>query len=629
MARRRASPWTSVVILAVLAALLAGCAPTASPTPAQSGPSSAARDEVVKTLAASGIAVVASPADDTPIVPVAEPRSPLTFTLWQAQNLASPGAVFGFQLDEFGAAAGIPADAPPFSYVVSAWASKFDTEGARAARGLLGDRDWARPDRIAFSHLVLALFVSDMVRGAAATSSLDTAPRLVGLTAALRPVVGQAAVNAVPTVCGEVANFVDTQLTKVFNALKLSGNSDFATAVNLALDLAKTLLVGLVDVALEPILRPIRAVVMVIGVLATVASLLGDWSVEVTHSLEPHHFAHPDEDDHVGTFRATVNPGLEGWPDWIAQCSQEVTGVSLPNLKPEGKQVTWITTSEAPTAVTIATPIDADTDEVVQSDNTAKLTYETGRETTKLTGTSYTGQFQAIARIKRFEEGAFQQLLAQTVLSGEAGEILKAILGDAVAQAEAKIQEWMEQEAQDVKDIGYHNPHCLLGGSWRLDPASFVALLTAATASLNATVREPTGEMVLTFDDAGNLEGAANAFTSIVEYATRLADGTLGHVKLTVTMKGAGTGTYSLADEDSGDLIVDGAQGVMTLQGVTDTFAFTATATLGGGLVVPMPGFDVPQPLADGMAAYTCDPELLVIEPAGSPQSFAYRRVED
>src|SRR4029077_21281244 len=63
------------------------------------------------------------------------------------------------------ATAPLPADAPPMSYLLAAWASSFQSPAAAQARRLLGAQDFKHPRTVVFPSLAVFLFVSDLARG--------------------------------------------------------------------------------------------------------------------------------------------------------------------------------------------------------------------------------------------------------------------------------------------------------------------------------------------------------------------------------------------------------------------------------------------------------------------------------
>jgi hypothetical protein len=165
--------------------------------------------------------------------------------------------------------------------------------------------------------------------------------------------------------------------------------------------------------------------------------------------------------------------------------------------------------------------------------------------------------------------------------------------------------------------------HCLLGGFWHLQPASFNAFL-GGLAGDTIDVMPATGVIELSFDDQGQASFAADDFAAGLQYETSSGAGTTLLVQITVIGNGLGAADYSLNDKDSN--VTGGAQGKITFSNVIGGINLESEVTING-----QPGelpIEFPSPLGAGTADYTCDPLLLVMEPSTSTQSFTYDRVD-
>ena len=126
---------------------------------------------VMKLLAADGVVTVANELTTAPLVPVGKPVG-LQFTQAQAASLAG-GAAGGDGITGAALDASVPVGqgAPPFSYLLAAWASTGTSPGAATVRAMYGPQDWGRAPDLVFPTIALALFTADVVNAAGAQTA--------------------------------------------------------------------------------------------------------------------------------------------------------------------------------------------------------------------------------------------------------------------------------------------------------------------------------------------------------------------------------------------------------------------------------------------------------------------------
>jgi len=209
---------------------------------------------VIKLLAGEGVATVANELSTTPLVAVSRPVG-LELTQAQVASLAL-GAAAGDGITGAALDATVPVGqgAPPFSYLLAAWASTGTSSGAATVRALMGPQDWSQAPDLVFPTMALSLFAADVISAAGAepTGTPSSADRAVS------PDLGQgsrlSAMDLFSSPCTTVTNFIQETLDKLFEVLKLgapSGSSVvakvgsfFVTLWNLAVSLAQTVVNG-------------------------------------------------------------------------------------------------------------------------------------------------------------------------------------------------------------------------------------------------------------------------------------------------------------------------------------------------------------------------------------------------
>jgi hypothetical protein len=114
----------------------------------------------VEALAMVGVGTYEAPDPESSVIPMTGTPSPLRYLTWQVAamttEVAARDGMTGAELDGLFEA---PAGAPTTSILLAAYGREPQTIGGDLVRGLLGDRNWRRPERIVFPGLVQAIFV--------------------------------------------------------------------------------------------------------------------------------------------------------------------------------------------------------------------------------------------------------------------------------------------------------------------------------------------------------------------------------------------------------------------------------------------------------------------------------------
>ncbi|MCU1396167.1 MAG: hypothetical protein JWM34_4595 [Ilumatobacteraceae bacterium] len=377
-------------------------------TTADTSTSDSAAPPDVTPLSDAGIQIVSSEAD-------AGNGAPLRLTTVQADRLAAdtdPGAgMLGSELD---ALAPVPAGVPPASYLLAGWVSAGTSPAAATVRGWMGDQDWTMAPTIQFPLAAVAMFVNEMAANTSqlpaapadttgsadttaatdATGSSDTTPATdapatdsstVGTPAGF---VANRPAGPLDSPCSAVTGFLSSVIDGLFDALKVNpltggdgGFFDTATSVlafawDVALDLAKGAIEGLVKSLTAPIFNAIRTAVAALGAATVVVSYFKDQSLDVAletpqTSRDQYPFAVGAGADVTGKFVATGHALSDDWPAAIVDCAA-VAGAKLPQLIKPGSPANW--------TVDGSVIVPGQLNGTVGADNTATLSFTTGRE---------------------------------------------------------------------------------------------------------------------------------------------------------------------------------------------------------------------------------------------------------
>jgi hypothetical protein len=308
---------------------------------------------------------------------------------FQVRNMAveiagdTGGGFFGAHLDDL---APMPNGAPPISFFIAAWIVRASTPAAKAAADLMGPRNFSRAPQIVFPTVVLAAFVGEAVRAAADAPAIQPAlwerfqreSRTANVVAAGLFLQGS---DAGP--CAVINKFIDGMLSTIFDTLKIRNNYTgvigfFVDLYNGAVELAKRVVTGLVEILTAPIANALRAAIGIVGVASYVASLLKPWSVAVQADPSLTRYAVDSEAAPTGVFTARINDnGFGGWPDSLRTCAR-LFGIELPSTDADvGSPVTWQVSGSAQSAVKGGTR-----DATLPANKVARLEYSIiGRET--------------------------------------------------------------------------------------------------------------------------------------------------------------------------------------------------------------------------------------------------------
>lgn len=124
----------------------------------------------------------------------------------------------------------MPKHAPPFAYLLAAYAGAQKTPGEKLAGRLLGKQDWIRPGTIVFPALVMTLFEADALR-AAGTGHAAAASEVAMPTTSYSNewfTASNGVKNGSGDVCSSISNWASSALNSVFNALTVGPSSNSA-----------------------------------------------------------------------------------------------------------------------------------------------------------------------------------------------------------------------------------------------------------------------------------------------------------------------------------------------------------------------------------------------------------------
>lgn len=350
-----------------------------------------------RAMATAGIETVADVTVDPP---------PYAFTDWQMQTMAAGAeagsGVLGADLDR---ALATPAGAPPMSYFIGAWVSTAPTPAARLAGDLLGERDWTHAPQITFPMAVLALFVHDAVSGDSAvqpaafsaSGELEVVPASVRIAPpAARParIDGAGATrSARSTPCSSIATFVNQTLSDLFDKIKLDpkflGDEGvigaiggfFAFLYNTAVDLAKNVVKGLLQVLTAPFVKWLGTAIGAVAVITQIASQIVGWKVTVEPDRPQYTYwvgVAPGRGDQ-GKWTATGSGLADEWPEALKDCAKE-TGVPVPSAMAVGSKADWTVTNNEGDKAIVPPPLTS----IVGAARTTSLPFEATTEDAKV-----------------------------------------------------------------------------------------------------------------------------------------------------------------------------------------------------------------------------------------------------
>lgn len=291
-------------------------------------------DELVGDLAAVGIRTYADEAADRPEV---EPAAGgvAKVTQWQAENmtrqLSTGRGYIGRDLDA------LVGGEVPISVVLAAYVSAGATPGARLARELMGERDWAHSALdVVYPDVVLTLFANDL---AAEGGAPKARPGVLLVQPAAYPAASAG-------LCSQVSDFLSSTLDAIVNGLKIEAQGGVAGVLasiwNTVVDIAATAAELALSALTAPVVAAIKTAVSVLAVLSSASSVLDPWAVEVSADSNPTSYGVDPAPGKEVVVTAAVTSKLKfSWPDPLVDCAT-VAGVSLPNPgDPKGSPVAW------------------------------------------------------------------------------------------------------------------------------------------------------------------------------------------------------------------------------------------------------------------------------------------------
>lgn len=319
----------------------------------------------IEGLARSGVGTYAGPADLEPLLAPVGEASPMVLLEDQVRAMAleawAGGGLLGADLD---ALMEVDEDLVPPSFLLAGYVAAVETDGARLARSLMGDQDWAEAPSIVFPQLVLTLFVADIARERSAQADGQTA--VAGTRAAVgrrdrAPAVGRAGAagttastglaqvvagprTAQASICGDVAGFVDRALVRVFEALRLDVPSDpvgsvLVTIWNFAVSVTGAAVRAIVGEFQERVVGLIAQAAATAAFVTTIVSVLRPWTLVATVDPSVTEKGYPGRAPDRGVIRVRVElGGLQRWPAFLESCARDL-GIALPKISPEGDRI--------------------------------------------------------------------------------------------------------------------------------------------------------------------------------------------------------------------------------------------------------------------------------------------------
>ena len=391
---------------------------------------------VMKLLADDGVVTVANELSTAPLAPVGKPVG-LQFTQAQTASL-SVGAADGDGISGATLDATVPVGkgAPPFSYLLAAWASTGTSKGAATVRAIMGPESWGQAPDLVFPTIALPLFTADVVTAVGGQTTRTSAAD----DRAIDPALGQGprltAMDLFTSPCTTVTNLIQETLDKLFEVLKLgppSGSSVvakvgsfFVTLWNVAVSLAQTVVNGLIKYSA----KFFSAVVDIAGdafALAELVSNLVPWSAKVT--------AVPTSvalGGNSGSFKAVIGGGGVTYPSYVEDCAKGL-GLQLPSFSAKGSKATWTVTGPI-TPTNTTTP-------VLDSQGSNTLSYTTGLVPCVSALPADEQKAHATISLTRSAIGPLKTLLTDLVarLTGQVGTYLKPIIGGLMGDVAGKL----------------------------------------------------------------------------------------------------------------------------------------------------------------------------------------------
>lgn len=548
-----------------------------------------AANALLEALATCGIATYGSLADTSPLIPVAEPLSPVRFLYSQLQSMAAEiragGGSRGAEID---ALFELSPDQPPPSWILAGYLGAVETPAADIARAtLFSSVNLREPGSVTFPALIGALLAHDLATEQPATAKASA----LDLTR-VAPYTPLTHSYAAASVCSTLQSWVDTVTQEILDALKISNPPDgflgiLSSIWNFIVDVGVGIISAALKVLTEPVMSLIRSIAGVLATGSQILSMMQPWYIAV--SVDPPSFELPAEGSAPveGAAQAKVTTELDAtWPAEIADCAA-MAGVTLPNLTAEDGTAEWeIVQSPQPLVIAgESTEIDADGQTMLDfTSMTEPADWKKGptHEGTVLFQTTVERPgiqelreqmmnlaFSALPGIVRAAVEPILGPIAATIVDGLLD--LATVRGSAVLTVVYHSAPEPEPEAETGTTEGEDVP-CMSGTYELVDFASTLNAMMASQGS-GAVFDSHTGSWTLTFIDDTNLRMDWSAFSVTGGEATQV-----GTVSVTVNIDGNLVSDYTY---DGNTLTLQNADGL--------NLAISASASLDGMYIGEFP----------------------------------------
>jgi nitrate reductase NapAB chaperone NapD len=463
------------------------------------------------------------------------------------REIEDGGGFIGGELDDL---AGSPGGLP-FSYLIAGWISSAPTPAAEAAAGIMGVQPWDQAPSLVYPTAVLTLFIADAVASA-------DGPETTAMASARLASLAQGGI------CSTLANWVNDALNSLFDLLKVHTDDDgflgwIATIWNAAVDLARAVVTGLVELLTAPIVAVIANALAVIGTLNMVASLLKPWSVKVTPSSTDTRFSVGAESDIAEVFEAEVDTNIDfSWPSYIEDCAS-VAGLDLPDPRSaKGSTVAWVTDGLPDLGAFTGTQT------VIGEDNKATLEWVTGNEDSnigELQAGTVTSKVSVISKQIEELKAMLANLIGGQIPVSPFGEFVASMFSNLTAPIFDAIAELTHvsgiasvtvtyHDQEENKDVVTESSACVLG-TWSV-VGDDVANIHGSKLGEVAEEVFAEGSVIAEFKDDGTVTYTFNGWKyGNTTYTESALPGVISDLSGEVSIESNGTarGTWSVDGE--------------------------------------------------------------------------------
>lgn len=308
-------------------------------------------DASVAALRLSGLTVVS---DDGAVLaavttdPTAQGLSLLRFQArGMAQEVANRDGMSGASIDRMTPPIPLPGvdQSITVSMMLAAYVKTADSNGAKVARGLMGDIDTAKHAEYTYPSIVVLSFLQEVAVPLLAEMEKEHGPAAAAPLAAA--IISAASFSGNP--CGAINDFLNdlpATVTRAVSSISPQSSSFWSSVVavaavvagvatNLAVDAAK----GLIRHA--PGVDAVRSGMTALHAAADIKAMLTQWKVEVTGS--PGNLHKIPGDSTAGTFTVTLSNGGPAAPSWppVVQSCADLLAIPLPDFNNPSATVEW------------------------------------------------------------------------------------------------------------------------------------------------------------------------------------------------------------------------------------------------------------------------------------------------